>query len=1208
MIELKPITHKKQHTNEVRDGLERRGREVDFQATEATYAQKISSIEPRSLTTFCRFRERVRFRPPPRANYCRRCVPTLAEGQPAPESWPSVAAMYIAHLADGKFLASSYTYPNPPLASSVLRARRWVSCRLSLCGSRQESGLTLFKLIVHREEVTPDGNCSQRTHARFVAISSLATRHTSTHQAVPGTLTTSTCSRSTFLLVHCPYSIPMSSFSGYHPAPPNVVPVCEFFNRGNCMNGNQCRFTHIVSQTAEPIASSFYQPPPPKVCSFFLKGQCSNGDSCRFLHPVTLYPPTDVALRKAAPVPRVPTRDSAKGGAPEPRVCAFFSQGRCTSGATCMFLHYTPSLSPSAAEHDDEARPNYAKAAAAGGGGDDGRGPCRYGEACTAEGCPFAHDDRPVEASYVDGVQKGVVSEADGSFRVRLVGTTDVSFGPGASVISVRPSSGGSSCLVAINGLHAEKSPDEQVKAAVSRYGLLVSFDRPNESYALALFAERKGAEDCVAAIDGRSLTVASAVRDCKRGQQGTDTLSVRILAEPGGPAPVQAHTIKISWYSPTRLCFLHFSSQKAADRAAMCCDGKKPPGASAAVSAKVQVASRGARIFSVTLSGVEESADSSLISRFVKSATRNVTPSNVLLHAPSFKGGNRAVEAILQTGVAVSAEKQHEQGRRERVAGRAIEGKEVPRRGGLEGFIPGSFTVLPGVGQKVKAVARFESAAQASRAVSSLTAQGSQPTLGGQVLRAEQVVSAKFTFLNGMYSVLRDRVEELLALGGPSLQRTVHSGPVSTTLKIRGLDPKAMLETKRLLDRAIQGERFVETSGGLRCVPVWSPYFGHRSFDADAAEIERLSGAFVLRDTRRRELRLFGNSSAIERAKQAIKGFVSDCRFVRLSSFSSRRHFSNAKNRPEGCLYDPSRSVLIVHGAATAELLASSVTAMEEAWGGQGAGRSAEYERPSDGGECPVCYCPPEEGSTLRLSSCGHSYCKECFESWIGQGHFPLNCLTANCAQPVTMTELSTVLGDGFLPLLRLALDEHVNSHVESLRFCITPDCPQVYALDGERMVYCSTCALAICTRCHVEEHGGLTCAEYAKSKAPADKIRNYILEEILTMKCPRCTKAFFDFTGCFSVSCGNCPCSFCGWCLKDCGSDAHSHVAHCPAKPKGADVYFGSLAQFVEAQRLRQHRLLTEYFGTLDVATRLAASRSCESDLKDLGLSFEY
>uniref|UniRef100_A0A7S3AK67 RING-type domain-containing protein n=1 Tax=Haptolina ericina TaxID=156174 RepID=A0A7S3AK67_9EUKA len=69
----------------------------------------------------------------------------------------------------------------------------------------------------------------------------------------------------------------------------------------------------------------------------------------------------------------------------------------------------------------------------------------------------------------------------------------------------------------------------------------------------------------------------------------------------------------------------------------------------------------------------------------------------------------------------------------------------------------------------------------------------------------------------------------------------------------------------------------------------------------------------------------------------------------------------------------------------------------------------------------------------------------------------------------------------------------------------------------------------------------------------------RTRILEENLTLKCPRCKQAFFDFQGCTALDCSRCSCKFCGWCLHDCGDkDAHPHVANCDVKPPECDVFY--------------------------------------------------
>eukprot|EP00549_Striatella_unipunctata_P024881 CAMPEP_0118677548 /NCGR_PEP_ID=MMETSP0800-20121206/2690_1 /TAXON_ID=210618 ORGANISM="Striatella unipunctata, Strain CCMP2910" /NCGR_SAMPLE_ID=MMETSP0800 /ASSEMBLY_ACC=CAM_ASM_000638 /LENGTH=123 /DNA_ID=CAMNT_0006573237 /DNA_START=292 /DNA_END=663 /DNA_ORIENTATION=+ len=111
-------------------------------------------------------------------------------------------------------------------------------------------------------------------------------------------------------------------------------------------------------------------------------------------------------------------------------------------------------------------------------------------------------------------------------------------------------------------------------------------------------------------------------------------------------------------------------------------------------------------------------------------------------------------------------------------------------------------------------------------------------------------------------------------------------------------------------------------------------------------------------------------------------------------------------------------------------------------------------------------------------------------------------------------------------------------------------------------------------------------------------------IVEEILTLRCPRCSQAFLDFDGCFALTCCACDCGFCGWCLEDCGSDAHRHVANCPAK-LGSDALFGTKEQFRKAQQKRKEERLVAFLGSLPTnEQRLAALDGVKSDLDDLGI----
>ena len=64
------------------------------------------------------------------------------------------------------------------------------------------------------------------------------------------------------------------------------------------------------------------------------------------------------------------------------------------------------------------------------------------------------------------------------------------------------------------------------------------------------------------------------------------------------------------------------------------------------------------------------------------------------------------------------------------------------------------------------------------------------------------------------------------------------------------------------------------------------------------------------------------------------------------------------------------------------------------------------------------------------------------------------------------------------------------------------------------------------------------------------------YTLENVLTLKCPNCKQAFYDFDACLLLRCNNCDKSFCGLCLEI--INGHDHILTCPLRPPYCNGYF--------------------------------------------------
>ncbi|CAE8652300.1 unnamed protein product [Polarella glacialis] len=106
---------------------------------------------------------------------------------------------------------------------------------------------------------------------------------------------------------------------------------------------------------------------------------------------------------------------------------------------------------------------------------------------------------------------------------------------------------------------------------------------------------------------------------------------------------------------------------------------------------------------------------------------------------------------------------------------------------------------------------------------------------------------------------------------------------------------------------------------------------------------------------------------------------------------------------------------------------------------------------------------------------------------------------------------------------------------------------------------------------------------------------------EELLVLRCPRCRHAFIDFNGCWALTCSHCSAGFCGWCLVDCGRDAHAHVRQ--ECPEGRDLFpAGGFAVFEHHHGNRRGRLLKAYLETLDSDTRRGVLLEVRLQLQDV------
>ena len=110
------------------------------------------------------------------------------------------------------------------------------------------------------------------------------------------------------------------------------------------------------------------------------------------------------------------------------------------------------------------------------------------------------------------------------------------------------------------------------------------------------------------------------------------------------------------------------------------------------------------------------------------------------------------------------------------------------------------------------------------------------------------------------------------------------------------------------------------------------------------------------------------------------------------------------------------------------------------------------------------------------------------------------------------------------------------------------------------------------------------------SKEQREMERHRKYIEEEVMTLRCPKCRLAIFEYDACAALKCGQtkegqqggCGTAICAICLKDCGKNAHPHVREKHRDKTSDNYYFSKEKWDKEMCKIKQKRM-HEYWLTI-------------------------
>ncbi|KAI0691778.1 hypothetical protein BC835DRAFT_1528503 [Cytidiella melzeri] len=335
-----------------------------------------------------------------------------------------------------------------------------------------------------------------------------------------------------------------------------------------------------------------------------------------------------------------------------------------------------------------------------------------------------------------------------------------------------------------------------------------------------------------------------------------------------------------------------------------------------------------------------------------------------------------------------------------------------------------------------------------------------------------------------------------------------------------------------------------VENLAAGEKVEGWHPALA-KADNAFSRSVFTDTGAYMRGDWTRRQLKVYGDSKAVEAASDMIRHELERLaaldRIVHIPKLSVgffvRQGLAELQAilGDENIKFDPAARTITVSGGEEARHTLNRLIAQSRT----GSLPAASGEQQS----CPICF--DDVIAPVRLG-CNHVYCTACLRHYLlsalDSDTFPLVCMSdeGRCEAPIALSTIQRFHHpNAFTRLLEIAFISYVTKRPQELVYCKTPDCSQIYRPTGSAspsVLQCPSCFSSICSGCNEDSHDGMSCDEYRIQKDPEAQDRaseEWIRQQGSRIKrCPQCNIHIEKTEGCNHMSC-RCGAHICWICM---------------------------------------------------------------------------